>query len=138
MVCWLETAAAFTFECEAGTFTAHKRRAGNRRGGWYWRAYRRKLGQLATCYLGVSANLTLPCLCEAARRLAARLEDTSTEKEASSQEHGSQTLPSPDVLTPVLILNTKLAVPRLPVQHVSRPRLHTLLDLSLIHKYERL
>jgi LuxR family maltose regulon positive regulatory protein len=52
---WLETATTFTFTCEEGTFTAHKARAGNRRGGWYWRAYRRKRGRLSRCYLGVPA-----------------------------------------------------------------------------------
>ncbi len=56
---WLETATTFTFTGEEGTFTAHKARAGNRRGGWYWRAYRRKRGRLSRCYLGVSTNLTL-------------------------------------------------------------------------------
>jgi LuxR family transcriptional regulator, maltose regulon positive regulatory protein len=32
---WLETATTFTFASEGGQFTAHKARAGNRRGGWY-------------------------------------------------------------------------------------------------------
>lgn len=121
---WLETATAFTFECAAGTFTAHKRRAGNRRGGWYWRAYRRKRGRLTTCYLGLSTNLVLSHLYEAAQRLALRLEDTSTEEEVSGQEREARAIPASDTL----ILNTKLAVPRLPVQHVSRPRLLALLD----------
>src|SRR5215469_2301202 len=48
---WLETATTFTFTGEEGTFTAHKACAGNRRGGWYWRAYRRKQGRLSRCYL---------------------------------------------------------------------------------------
>ncbi|GHO57530.1 hypothetical protein [Ktedonobacter robiniae] len=73
---WLEMATTFTFTCEEGTFTAHKARAGNRRGGWYWRAYRRKRGRLARCYLGVSSNLTFTKLWEAARRLAGEAEDT--------------------------------------------------------------
>jgi hypothetical protein len=34
---WLETAITFTFTGEEGTFTAHKARAGNRRGGWFVR-----------------------------------------------------------------------------------------------------
>src|SRR5215472_7962252 len=68
---WLETATTFTFTGKEGTFTAHKARAGNRRGGWYWRAYRRKRGRLSRCYLGVSTNLTLANLREVARRLAA-------------------------------------------------------------------
>ena len=73
---WLETAATFTFTCDEGISTAHKAPAGNRRGGWYWRAYRRKRGRLSRCYLGVSSNLTLANLQEAARRLAGDAEDT--------------------------------------------------------------
>ncbi|HLZ62557.1 MAG TPA: LuxR C-terminal-related transcriptional regulator [Ktedonosporobacter sp.] len=125
---WLEAATTFAFEGSEGTFTAHKVRAGNRRGGWYWRAYRRHKGRLSNCYLGVSANLTLPCLCEAARRLATRSEETGTRKEAEDAEDGSRTPASSDILTSTLILNTKLALPRLPVQHVSRPHLLTLLE----------
>src|SRR5260370_1492409 len=37
---WLQTALTFTFRSEAGSFTAHKDRTGNRRGRAYWRAYR--------------------------------------------------------------------------------------------------
>ena len=125
---WLETATTFTFACEEGTFTAHKARAGNQRGSWYWRAYRRQHGWLSRCYLGISANLTLPCLCEAARRLAARSEGTPTRKEASGQGNVSRTTTSSDVLTPVLILNTKCAIQRLPVQHVPRTHLVALLE----------
>lgn len=73
---------------------------------------------------GQRRNAFLVCLA----RNGNSLEDTSTGKEAPGQEHGSQMMPSPDVLTPVLILNTKFFLPRLPVQHVSRPRLLTLLD----------
>ncbi len=124
---WLETATTFRFECSEGTFTAHKVRAGNRRGGWYWRACRRQHGRLSRCYLGVSANLTLPCLHETAGRLAALSEATSTRKNVSEQkqeqELESQTMTSSAVLPPILILNTKFALPCLPVQHVSRPHL---------------
>src|SRR5258708_23883859 len=77
---WLETATTFTFTCEEGTFTAHKARAGNRRGGLYWRAYRRQRGRLSLCYLGVSPNLTLAKLREAARRLATDAESTRSGK----------------------------------------------------------
>src|SRR5215469_7899811 len=66
---WLETATTFTFVGKESAFTARKGRAGNRRGSWYWRAYRRHRGHLCTCYLGLSANLTLVRLCEAAHRL---------------------------------------------------------------------
>ena len=57
-----------------------KRAAGNRRGGWYWRAYRRKRGRLSRCYLGVSSNVTLSKLREAARRLATDAESTRSGK----------------------------------------------------------
>jgi LuxR family transcriptional regulator, maltose regulon positive regulatory protein len=130
---WLETATAFRFACEAGTFTARKERAGNQRGDWYWRAYRRKLGRLSRCYLGVSSNLTLSCLHEAARRLTARSEDASTRNEVSRQEQGpeAQMMTSSAAFLPIPILNTKCVPPRLPVQHVSRPHLLTFLEQSV-------
>lgn len=123
---WLETATGFTFTGEEGTFTAHKMRAGNRRGGWYWRAYRRHQGRLSNYYLGISTNLTLPYLYEAARSLAARSESDSTRRKASGQGHELQITTTSDILTP--ILNTKFALPRLPLQHVSRPYLLALLE----------
>jgi ATP/maltotriose-dependent transcriptional regulator MalT len=119
---WLETATTFTFACEEGTFTAHKARAGNRRGGWYWRAYRRRRGRLSRCYLGVSPNLTLAKLREAARRLAGEAEDTPP----------FMPIPiSPQGRTLTVILQSTLAPPRLPVQHVARPRLLALLEQGL-------
>ncbi len=128
---WLETATTFTFICEEGTFTAHKARAGNRRGGWYWRAYRRQRGRLSRCYLGVSSNLTLANLCEVARRLAADGESTG------SSQTGEDTPPLVSVplafqrLTPTVILQSSITPPRLPVQHVARPRLLALLEQGL-------
>ncbi len=119
---WLETAMTFSFTCEQGTFTAHKARAGNRRGGWYWRAYRRKRGRLSRCYLGVSTNLTLAKLREAACRLAVEAEDTPP----------LVSIPiSPQGRTPTVILQSTIAPPHLPVQHVARPRLLALLEQGL-------
>ena len=43
---WLATATSFTFVGEQGTFTARKERMRNKRGGWYWKAYRRQQGKL--------------------------------------------------------------------------------------------
>ncbi len=56
---WLEAASTFTFRSESGSFTAHKERAGNRRGRSYWRAYCTRGGQLQRTYLGQSEALTL-------------------------------------------------------------------------------
>lgn len=119
---WLETATTFSFTCEEGTFTAHKARAGNRRGGWYWRAYRRRRGRLSRCYLGVSTNLTLAKLREAARCLAGEAEDTPP----------LVPIPiSPQGQTPTVILQSTITPPRLPVQHVARPRLLAFLEQGL-------
>ena len=128
---WLETATTFTFTCEEGTFTAHKARAGNRRGGWYWRAYRRKRGRLFRCYLGVSPNLTLSKLHEAARRLATDVESTGSEKADEDAPPVSRVPISLQGLTSSLILQTNITPPRLPVQHVARPRLLALLEQGL-------
>src|SRR2546426_10816735 len=69
---WLEQASAFTFRDEAGYFTAHKTRAGNRRGGAYWRASRRRHGRLSSYYLGPSDRLTPEHLHQAAHTLLLR------------------------------------------------------------------
>ena len=42
---WLTTASTFAFTSDSGTFTARKERAGNKRGGWYWKAYRKRGGR---------------------------------------------------------------------------------------------
>jgi predicted ATPase len=66
---WLDTASTFTFHGSAGTFTARKERAGNRRGGWYWKAYRRRNGKLLSAYLGKPESLTVERLHEVAAQL---------------------------------------------------------------------
>ncbi len=55
---WLAQAETFAFTSPSGTFTARKEQAGNRRGGWYWKAYRKGGGKLASAYLGKSESLT--------------------------------------------------------------------------------
>jgi predicted ATPase/class 3 adenylate cyclase/DNA-binding CsgD family transcriptional regulator len=67
---WLETASTFTFRGEQGSFTAYKERAGNKRGGMYWRAYRKRHGKLHRAYLGKSLELTLERLRKVAAVLA--------------------------------------------------------------------
>jgi hypothetical protein len=56
---WLETVATFAFSSAYGTFTARKEQTGNKRGGRYWKAYRRRNGKLHRAYLGKSEELTL-------------------------------------------------------------------------------
>jgi predicted ATPase/DNA-binding CsgD family transcriptional regulator len=81
---WLDRATAFTFRDEVGHFTAHKTRAGNRRGRTYWRATRRSHGQLSSYYLGPSARLTPEHLHQAAHALSVRVGDDLLKQEAAS------------------------------------------------------
>src|SRR6266567_7900997 len=67
---WLAQAEAFAFTSLSGTFTARKEQAGNRRGGWYWKAYRKAGGKLASAYLGKSESLTVERLRAVATKLA--------------------------------------------------------------------
>jgi hypothetical protein len=75
---WLSTASTFTFHSEQGTFTARKERAGSRRGGEYWKAYRRHHGKLYRVYLGKSEELTLEQLKAVAVVLASKGEGDSS------------------------------------------------------------
>jgi LuxR family maltose regulon positive regulatory protein len=45
---WLQNARAFTYRASSGKFTARKEQAGNKRGGWYWKAYYRQAGKLCS------------------------------------------------------------------------------------------
>ncbi len=127
---WLEDATAFTFSGIEGSFTARKARAGNGRGGWYWRAYRCQHGRTRTTYLGVSANLTLSSLQEAARRLSDRVTGGSSRKSEASGKTETPPAPPPSLVTPLTMVRTKSAVPRLPIAHVPRTRLVAQLERS--------
>jgi predicted ATPase/DNA-binding CsgD family transcriptional regulator len=96
---WLETASSFTFHSEIGSFTAHKERAGNKRGDLYWRAYRKREGKLHRVYLGKSDELTLERLQTTAallantlarekpRAVSEQIEDTKLPLAESSHKH---------------------------------------------------
>lgn len=71
---WLSTATSFAFRSEVGSFTARREQAGHKRGGWYWRAYRKRDGQLHQTYLGTAQEVTL----ERLRMVAASLGGTYT------------------------------------------------------------
>src|SRR5215472_10937489 len=67
---WLENASTFSFVSAAGSFTARHERSGHKRGGRYWKAYRKRHGKLFSHYLGKSEDLTLERLQAAAQALA--------------------------------------------------------------------
>src|SRR2546426_8898545 len=79
---WLSTATTFAFRSAIGTFTARREQAGHKRGGWYWRAYRKRAGQLHRAYLGTSEELTLERLRTVAATLAAPHTSTGDEQES--------------------------------------------------------
>ncbi len=63
---WLEHNFSFRFETDSTAFTARKEQ---RPGGWYWYAYRRKLGKLCSTYIGKLVELTLDRLSSVAEIL---------------------------------------------------------------------
>ena len=122
---WLETASTFSFGNSEGRFTARREQAGHKRGGWYWKAYRKQHGKLSSRYLGKSETITLARLQTVAKELADVLVETAPDTDA-----GEAAVPSTqaaasgmrsDALTPLLA--TKLHRP-LPRAHlVRRPQL---------------
>src|SRR3989440_8201092 len=121
---WLETASTFSFVSETGSFTARREQAGHKRGGWYWKAYRKQHGKLSSRYLGKSETLTLAHLQMVAQALADALVETAPDidaEEARSPAQAAAPGMQSDALPPLLA--TKLHRP-LPRAHlVRRPRL---------------
>src|ERR1051326_4857085 len=70
---WLETASTFSFLSEEGLFTARREQAGHKRGGWYWKAYRKQHGKLSSAYLGKSESVTIERLRAVAMKLAGEI-----------------------------------------------------------------
>jgi LuxR family maltose regulon positive regulatory protein len=122
---WLheETSTIFSIQTIAGSYTARKERAGSRRGGWYWKAYRTYQGTLYRAYLGKSEDLTLARLLEMARTLSARIHEQQALPQADIP-HNQE--PGEAIVTP--LLETRLHPPRLPVLLVERPHLLARLD----------
>jgi LuxR family transcriptional regulator, maltose regulon positive regulatory protein len=115
---WLAQASRFVVVAAGGRVTVRKEQAGSKRGGWYWRAYRKQHGRLRRVYLGPDDELTTPRL-EAA--LAALLEPAGPPA-AERQPHrpdgsgSEQTLLSP-------LLAIKYTVPSLRQDIMERPAL---------------
>src|SRR6266487_4166326 len=121
---WLETASTFSFGSSEGLFTARREQAGHKRGGWYWKAYRKQQGKLSSRYLGKSETLTLARLQTVAQTMVAALDETAPDTDAEEARSPAQAAApgmQSDALTPRL--STKLHPP-LPRAHlVRRPRL---------------
>ena len=136
---WLAGASTFLFVSDEGTFTAYKERF--RRGGWYWRAYRRRAGKLYRAYLGKSEHLTGERLQAVAARLAGQSASTTAAPSlesllSQSMEPGLMGAASPaskrqpparDAQWDPLLV-TKLHIPVLRAGLVPRARLTTQID----------
>src|SRR4051794_3935602 len=92
---WLQEASAFTFKNDRGHFTAHKARSSNRRGNWYWYAYRRQQGQLFNLYLGTTEHLTAQRLDEAVHELNRRSSDPAAQPRLRAATKASPTTRDP-------------------------------------------
>lgn len=91
---WLDTATLFAFRSDGGKFTARREQAGNKRGGWYWRAYYRRAGKLRRVYLGKSEELTFARLNAVAATLTGQDEVSADERAPAPhalQEHVGST-----------------------------------------------
>jgi len=116
----LETASTFSFVSETGRFTARREQSGQKRGGWYWKAYHKQHGKLSSHYLGKSATLTLARLQDAAQALAAAPAGASPGKAAEAavpSAHGAADGARRSIHPPLLA--TKLYRP-LPRAHLVR------------------
>ncbi|GHO71986.1 helix-turn-helix transcriptional regulator [Ktedonobacter sp. SOSP1-52] len=134
---WLETISSFSFQSRyGGSCTVRKETV--QRGGTYWYAYRRKERRMVKRYLARSTDLTLARL----EMITAALNDAEVlsgsyrfaDVEEYPQESAEETRAtlSPESSPPFqMLLTTKLLIPRLPVQYVSRPRLLTLLQQGI-------
>ena len=77
----------------SGTFTARKEQAGNRRGGWYWKAYRKDGGKLSSAYLGKSERVTLERLHAVATKLASKASLPGSEGDVHAADEFSSGAP---------------------------------------------
>src|SRR6059058_3427761 len=121
---WLETASTFSFVSETGSFTARREQAGHKRGGWYWKAYRKQHGKLSSRYLGKSETITLTRLQTVAQALADALVETAPDTDADVAVPSAQAAAPwmrSDSLTPLLA--TKLHRPQPRAHLVRRPQL---------------
>ncbi len=103
---WLQTATRFRVRSALGTFTMRREQAGHQQGAWYWRAYRKRGGQLHRVYVGQAGQLTLERLQAVARELfGQREQQVDSEGEVAnggaSRRKPATTLSSEQPLNPL-------------------------------------
>ncbi len=112
---WLESVDRFSYKTADFSFVAQKEK---RRNGAYWYAYRRS-GRLLKTYLGKTSDLTREKLEQAARKLTNQNLLTSIQ----TQSPGAAFSPFESSISSSYYQSTKVNVPVVPRQLVTRPRL---------------
>lgn len=115
---WLRRADRFVIEAPGGRITVRKERAGNKRGGGYWRALRKTRGRLRRFYLGADAELSPARLAQSVEALLAPEGQSPPRQEPNGSEHAA-------------IVRTKLMPPQQRGQLVPRPALLALLQAGV-------
>jgi LuxR family maltose regulon positive regulatory protein len=128
---WLagDDARSFSFRSPSGAYTARKER--RQRGGAYWVAYRTAAGRQHKVYLGKAEDLTPKRLDEAAAALAGRVADAAGPVGGAPPAPGGGSGRTGQSAAGLLLLATKLFVPRPRPDLVPRPRLLARLDAGL-------
>ncbi|MDQ2716573.1 MAG: LuxR C-terminal-related transcriptional regulator [Chloroflexota bacterium] len=131
---WLLDATSFVVEHERGSFTVSRERAGNQRGGWYWRAYRMYGGARQRVYVGKTEDLTPARLHEVAALLTGDTRALMSQADHAFAEESRAYGRGRDVpVEPArqslrrsqrVLIATKLCIPPVRAQVLLRSRLH--------------
>lgn len=121
---WLDTAKKFTFKSQSGGFTAQ---CETRRNKPYWYAYRRRAGKLIKVYLGKTQELTGGRLEQASLLLAGQ----TPLAQFTHPPLGNENFSLESRIDTSFLPMTKINVPMLPRQLVSRPRLNQQINTPL-------
>lgn len=139
---WIAEVGQFTYHSQYGACSLRKEQVANGRGGFYWRAYRKKQGKLYRVYVGKNEQLTMARLNEAAQELARRLEPGDDERTSLTTKKLARTANSVALAARKthrtgrgqmahLLLSTKLHVPVFQAHLVTRERLVQRLNAGL-------
>jgi LuxR family transcriptional regulator, maltose regulon positive regulatory protein len=130
---WLADTVRFVISTNAGPITVRKEQAGNRRGRWYWRAYRKSQGRLQRVYLGDDAQLTAQAMEDAIARLLA---PETTQQYSQSKVNTSNPGAVPNASTPGSEhapphMLSRAAPPILRTKHIMRQALAARLEAAV-------
>ncbi len=120
---WLAAAKKFSFKSPNGCFVAQ---CEVRRNKAYWYAYRRRSGKLLKAYLGKTCELTPERLLQISLSLTRKSVDQTINQPAENKSYALEARIDSSFL-PI----TKITVPVLPRQLVSRPRLNQQINTPL-------